>query len=209
MKLLRYLFLTLCFAGHLCSFGQSHSKLFFREDWKEIEAQTPVTQEHVANPDVLLTLYGPGRDSIRKSNHPQIPNDPYYVWSGECKGNWAVGLRHKTYAVDLRGDAKVAIRTRQSGFRQLRIIIKLASGGWLVSDQSVGVTEDWTEKEFKIASIRWRKLDIEAITEGAWEDKPDLSRVEEIGFTDLMEGGGTPASSRLDWIAVYGNAVNR
>ena len=40
--------------------------------------------------------------------------------------------------------------------------------------------------------------------EGAKVTTPDLSRVEEIGFTDLMAGGGSAACSRLDWIEVYG-----
>lgn len=191
------------------SFAQAGSALFFREDWKETTAELPVTQAHVANPDLILTLYGPARDAIKKSNHPRIPNDPYYIWSGECKSNWAVGLRHRTELVDLGGDAKITIRSRQSGFRQLRLLIKLASGEWLVSDQSMDASDDWKEKEFRIADIRWRKLNIETVTEGAWADKPDLGRVEEIGFTDLMAGGGTPASSRLDWIAVYGRAVMR
>ncbi|HEX8040342.1 MAG TPA: hypothetical protein VF490_14390 [Chryseosolibacter sp.] len=210
MKLLKYLLLpALLFPPALPASAQSSGKLFFREDWKEAEAALPVTQEHVANPDLILNLYGPARDSIKKSNHPQIPNDPYYIWSGECKGNWAVGLRHRNQLVDLRGDARIRIRSKQSGFRQLRLILKLQSGTWLVSEQSAPYTENWTEKEFRIARIHWRTLDIETITEGAWVEAPDLSKVEEIGFTDLMEGGGTPASSRLDWIAVYGKAVSR
>ncbi len=210
MKLFKYLLFPvfLC-AVYLPASAQSKGKLFFREDWKQTEAALPVTQEHVANPDLILNLYGPARNGIKKSNHPQIPNDPYYIWSGECKGNWAVGLRHRNQLVDLRGDAKVNIRSKQSGFRQLRLIVKLQSGTWLVSDQSAAYTEDWTEKEFKVATVQWRKLDIETITEGAWVEDPDLSKVDEIGFTDLMEGGGTPASSRLDWIAVYGKPVSR
>lgn len=210
MKLLKYLLLAaiLCPISFAAS-AQPMPGLFFREDWKETEAALPVTQEHVANPDLILNLYGPARDAIKKSNHPQIPNDPYYIWSGECKGTWAVGLRHRSQLVDLRGDASIRIRSRQSGFRQLRLIVKLQSGTWLVSEQSAAYTEDWSEKEFRIAAIHWRKLDIETITEGAWVDNPDLGKVEEVGFTDLMEGGGTPASSRLDWIAVYGKPVKR
>ena len=39
----------------------SRPSLFFREDWKEIAAVAPVTQEHVANPALLLGLTGPAR----------------------------------------------------------------------------------------------------------------------------------------------------
>lgn len=40
-----------------------------------------------------------------------------------------------------------------------------------------------------IADLHWRRLDIENILEGAPVEKPDLSKVDEIGFTDLMRGG--------------------
>jgi hypothetical protein len=33
----------------------SRPSLFFREDWKEIAAATPVTQEHVAQPHGVLS----------------------------------------------------------------------------------------------------------------------------------------------------------
>jgi hypothetical protein len=190
--------------------AQSQSKLFFREDWKEIAAALPVTQDHVSNPHLILTLYGPGADAVKKSNHPEIPNDPFYIWSGECKGSWAVGLRHRSEDVDLSAaDARIKIRSRQSGFRMLRLILKLGNGSWLVSDAAQDYTEDWVEKEFTISSIRWRKLNIENVTEGQWVEKPDLRSVVEIGFTDLMAGGGTPASSRLDWIEVWGRNTRR
>ena len=208
MKLLNYLLISFLFPLiFTCCAAQSSRTLFFREDWKEIEAALPVTQTHVANTALVLSLYGPARGAIKKSNHPEIPNDPYYIWSGECKANWAVGLRHRNQSVDLTGDAKINIRSKQSGFRQLRIMLKLGDGSWVVSDQYAGFTEDWAEKEFRIADIRWRMLNIETITEGQWIENPDLTNVAEIGFTDLMAGGGTPASSRLDWIEVYGKSV--
>lgn len=210
MKLFNYLFFFIVsYSALTSSSAQSQSNLFFREDWKEIDAATPVTQEHVANPDLLLFLYGPAKNGIKKSNHSHIPNDPFYIWSGECTGNWALSLRHRNHWVDLTGNAKINWRTKQSGFRQLRVILKLNNGTWLVSDQYDGYADDWREKEFKIADLRWRKLNIEAVTEGSWEENPDLSKVEEIGFTDLMAGGMTPASSRLDWIEVYGKPAEK
>jgi hypothetical protein len=38
---------------------------------------------------------------------------------------------------------------------------------------------------------------------------PNLSRVDEIGSTDLMRGGESAACSRLDWLEVYGKPVKR
>jgi hypothetical protein len=182
---------------------------FFREDWKETPAELPVSQSHVANPDLLLGLYGPGQHGIKKSNHPQIPNDPYYIWSGACPANWAVTLKHKSNDADLTGPAVIRWRSRQSGFRQLRIILKLSGGRWLVSDLYDDASDDWRVREFNIGSTHWRELDICRVTEGKRAESPDLSRVEEIGFTDLMPGGVSDACSRLDWIEVYGKPVPR
>ncbi len=163
----------------------------------------------MANPKLLLGLYGPGKDGIRKSHHERPADDPYYIWSGACPANCAATLRDRDSFVDLTGFAKLRWRTKQSGFRYLHVAVKLAGGDWLVSEQADGPSSDWREREFNFADLRWRRLDIRKIVEGAWVDHPDLSRVDEIGWTDLMVGGGTPASSRLDWIEVYGVSVKR
>lgn len=184
-------------------------KIFFREDWKESEAALPVTQEHVSGAGLRLLLYGPGRSGIKKSNHLEIANDPFYIWSGECAENWALALRYESKAVDLSGpEASVVFRSRQSGFRRLHIIVRSADGTWLVSEQSQPATEQWAETNFKVRDLRWRKLDIGRVVESSPIETPDLTRVVEIGFTDLMRGGGTPASSRLDWIEVYGKPID-
>ena len=183
--------------------------LFFREDWKESPAATPVTQEHVANPNLVLKLYGPGKDGVKKSHHDTPKDDPFYIWSGTCTGNWAVALRHRDSFADLTGLAKIRWRAKQVGFRRLFPIVKLSDGVWLIADQADGESRDWREREFNLSDLRWRRLDIDKILEGAWVDKPDLSRVDEIGFTDLMAGGASAACSRLDWIEVLGRPVKR
>jgi len=187
----------------------SRPGLLFREDWKETPAMTPVTQEHVVNPDLVMTRHGPGEAKIKKSHHDKPADDPFYVWSGETELNWALSLRNTRVAMDLTGNAKIRWRAKQTGFRQLRIILKLANGRWIISDQFDDDAADWRIREFNVADIRWRVLDIAKVTEGKWEVSPDLSRVDEVGITDLMAGGQTPASSRLDWIEVYARGVPR
>jgi hypothetical protein len=181
--------------------------LFFREDWRETAPATPVTQEHVAHRDLILTRHGPGQAGIRKSHHETPADDPYYVWSGEADGNWAVSLRHRGAAVDLTGPARIRWRSKQAGFRALRPILKLADGVWVVADQADDASLDWRVREFNLADLRWRGLDIESVVEGPWVAAPDLGRVVEVGFTDLMRGGRSQACSRLDWIEVYGRSV--
>ncbi|MCK5700641.1 MAG: hypothetical protein KAI29_05795 [Cyclobacteriaceae bacterium] len=183
--------------------------LFFREDFKETPAEIPVSQKHIANEDVILSLYGSGQDSLKKSHHDKPIDDPYYLWSGLSLDSWAVTFKHrKTYA-DLSSFAKIKWRTKQAGFHNLRIILKLADGRWLVSDQYDGPSNDWRISEFNISDINWWLLDIETIKEikPITGDQIDLSKVEEIGCTDLMKGGLSNACSRLDWIEVYAKPV--
>ncbi|GAB1452869.1 hypothetical protein MASR2M47_29250 [Draconibacterium sp.] len=40
---------------------------FFREDWKETPAEIPLSQKHVNNPELLVNLYGAGKDSLKKA----------------------------------------------------------------------------------------------------------------------------------------------
>jgi hypothetical protein len=183
--------------------------LLFREDFKESPAATPVTQEHIANPSLVLTRHGPAEALIKKSHHDQPADDPFYVWSGDANGNWAISLRHQSAWVDLSGQAKIRWRAKQTGFRQLRLILKLADGRWIISDQFDGPSLDWRVCEINLADCRWRLLDIKKVMEGRPEPNPDLTKVDEIGCTDLMAGGGTPASSRIDWIEVYGRPITR
>ena len=94
-------------------------------------------------------------------------------------------------------------------------MIKLANGTMLVADYEEPSSSYWRETEFYIVDIpRWRVLDekrMDASRDTAWKTDVDLSRVDEIGFTDLNRGGGhgTQANSGLDWIEVHGNTVSR
>ena len=189
--------------------AQYRPSLFFREDWKETPPEVPLSQDHVANPYLVLNLYGAAVDSMKKSNHEQPIDDPFYVWSGLCLDNWAVTLKDPRSFVDLSEFAKIKWRTKQSGFRCLRILLKLGDGTWLVSDQCDGPSGDWQISEFVISDIKWYSLDIKTITETRPVEDPDLSKVDEIGFTDLMKGGRSNACSRVDWMEVYGKALKR
>jgi len=196
--------------------------VFFREDWKfdssVLNQNTPREPEHtivqgdVKNPNLEVRVYG-DKAGTRTVIQP-YNEDITYVMSLLCTSNWAITLRDKTNDVDLTGLAIIKWRTRVSGFHLLRPILKLADGTWLIGDKTVGLSTDWVESEIQLYDVRWRTLDIENVVEGReaqWVDKPDLSRVEEIGFTDLMRGAGhgSGGGSRIDWIQVTGKPVPR
>jgi hypothetical protein len=189
--------------------AQSRPGIAFREDWKETPAALPITQEHVANPDLILTLHGPGVAGVKKSHHDQPADDPYYLWNGDTTAPWAASLRHRKGHIDLSGAARVRWRAKQTGFHELRLIVQVDEKQWLIADQADGPSSDWRERDFVIPDLRWASLDINRITEGKPVVNPNLSNVLAIGVTDLRSGGGTPASSRLDWIEVHGRVVAR
>ena len=186
--------------------------LFFREEWKEAvgggEKPVDATQT-VSSANLELKLYGPGGKDIQVTGTANNESNPVHLWTGVCEQLCAAALRDKENFVDLTGLAMIRWVTKVSGFHQVHPILKLADGTWLVGDHAEGPTIDWRETEFAIADVRWRKLDIKLVVEREWVDRPDLSKVDEIGWTDLMTGGGTPASSRVDWIEVYGKPVTR
>ena len=189
--------------------SNSGAPLYFREDWKETPAETPVTQNHVGNPDLTLALYGTAKDQIKKSHHDRPADDPYYIWSGTCKGSWGVTLARKDRALDLSRGGLVQWRSKQSGERFPRILIRLADGRFYVSDQTDTNAGDWHVFSFIVDRLTWSALNLDTFMPVPSDKKPDLRKVVEIGFTDLEPGGGTPVSSRIDWVEVFGYAVPR
>ncbi len=183
----------------------SADSLYFREDWKEIPFALPITPAHLNNPDLRMETHGPGRLGIKKSNHEDIPNDPFYVWSGECKMPWALSLKKQGKLVDLSSDtARVSWRSRQSGGHALHLLLKLPGERWFISEQNNGSSKDWQDYTFNIADLSWRHFSIIKCIAEEKVPTPDLSEVEQIGFTDQLPGKSSKFSSRVDWLEVYG-----
>ena len=181
--------------------------LFFRESWKDTAA-IPVTQEGVTNPDLELKLYGAAKDDLSVNNEGGIP----HVWTGLCPAGCAVVLKHKESFADLTGKARVRWYTKTSGFHEIRPVVKLSDGTWLVGDHADSYTFDFRESEFYFADLHWLKLDIQKVqTKGTLLDKVDLSKVDEIGFVDLTPGSGHGQGGYSDvgWIEVYAKPVKR
>jgi hypothetical protein len=186
--------------------------LFFREEWK----QTPAGGEHpinvseaLSNPNLELKLYG---KEILLTGSAQDQNNPIHLWTGTCATPCAVALRDKNNYADLTGLARIRWTTKVSGFHQVRLIVKLADGTWLVGDHTDGSVTDWLQSDFSLADVRWLRLDITAVvTKGNIVDKPDLNKVDEIGFVDLLPGSGHGPGGWIDVAAieVFGKAVKR
>jgi hypothetical protein len=144
------------------------------------------------------------------------PTDPPNLWTGVCQTAVAVTLRDRRSYVDLTGLARIRWLTRVSGFHVVRPVVKLADGNWFVGDYGEGASSAnstlFLESEFAVASVRWLPLDISRIvTVGQSWVTPDLSRVDEIGFADLVPGSGHGWGGfvNVGRIRVYGKPVPR
>ena len=123
-----------------------------------------------------------------------------------------LALRDKTRYVDLTGLARIKWNTKTSGFHEIRPIVKLADGTWLAGDHADTSPLDWLTTEFSLAGVRWLKLDAERlVTTGNFVEKPDLTKVDEVGFVDLMpsSGHGPGGWSDVAQLEIYGKPVNR
>jgi hypothetical protein len=173
--------------------------VFFREEWKHQfdrggPPEGPVSQEHVSNPDLELKYYGeaPKADSSGRQEHThagmwmnkRFANDPAHLFTGTCNRPCALTLRHRTEYVDLSGfGSKIRWYVKIAGFHQVRPVLKLADGTYLVGDHADGWVDafDWYVSEILIGSVRWRRLDPDKVvtTLGVpanaigWVQKPD------------------------------------
>jgi hypothetical protein len=188
--------------------------LFLREEWKQTPTggEHPVTADGLANPNLELKLYGSTSKDVQLTGSAQDDNNPIHLWTGLCTTPCAVALRDKNNFADLTGLARMRWVTKMSGFHQVRPIVKLANGTWLVGDHADGSVADWHVSEFNLSQVRWLKLDIErVVTTGNFVDKPDLSKVDEIGFADLIPGSGHGPGGWADVAAidVFAGSVKR
>jgi len=188
--------------------------LFFSETWKTVPngGEHGVTQEQVGGASLELKLYGPSANQVQALGSATDPSNPPHVWTGMTTAPVAVTLRDKDNYVDLTGLARIRWQNKTSGFHQVRPVVKLADGTLLVGDHADGSPLDWHETEFSIAEVRWLKLDSsKVVTHGNFVEHPDLSKVDEVGFADLLPGSGHGPGGWFDvaLFEVYGKPVKR
>lgn len=179
-------------AGVAAERGPQRPLLFFREEWKQAPTggEHPVTAASLANPNLELTLLVPA-GQIMLTGTAGDDNNPVHVWQGLCTTPCGLALRNKQNLADLTGLARLRWTTKMSGYHQIRPILKLADGTWLVGDRAEGSPRDWLVSEISFADVHWMKLDItRAVATGTTIEHVDLSKVDQIGFVDLMPGSG-------------------
>jgi len=199
---------------------QARPPLFLGEGWKALSTPPddhgawPASQAGVASPNLQLTLHGTsGKEIQLVAVRGGGDLYPMNLWTGTTTSPSAASLRDRANFVDLTDPlAKIRWTVRTSGFHQVRPIVKLADGSWLVGDQATGPELDFNQRDVSIADLRWLKLDIaRVVAVGTWLEHPDLSKVDEVGFADLMPGSGHGPGGYVNVgrIEVYGRPVKR
>ena len=188
--------------------------LLFREVWQQPPHTGPlndenrrVTQQAVTNPDLELRLYGTDAHNIQATEHNGIPD----LWNGFTTSPVALTLRYKSAYLDLTGLTRMRWRTRTENLHVLHPVVKLADGTLLAGSQTIsspqvpGEAGDFVVSEVTFDDQRWFTLDPARVVVTREVLHPDLSRVEEIGFVDLMPGGGHgfDGCSNVSWIELY------
>ena len=184
-------------------------QLVLKETWKQAPGNVPVTQEFVTNPALELNQYpGSNKEDFGVTSEGNVP----HIWTGLCASSCALTLSDKDNYLDLTGKAKIRWYTKTSGFHEVRPVLKLADGTFLIGDHVDANTVDYLESEFYLSQVHWLKLDMPKVqTKGTLLDKVDLSKVDAVGFADLTPGSGhgTGGYSDVAWIEVYGKPVKR
>ena len=159
--------------------------------------------------------------AIRKSQHPT----ENYLYTGESVTNWGLTVSDPAAFWDLTGNARIRLKTRNSGYRLLHVMLKTADGKWYVSEEGNGESTALIEMDYIPRDLHCRELVMEDRPTNASNRRqphatrqplvaaavarPDLTQVEQIGFTDLMPGGWIPSSSRVAGFEVYGRRTPR
>jgi hypothetical protein len=180
--------------------------------------QLPFVQANVADPNIELKQYGAAKQVLTNAGN-EVQFIPFSAWTGETEGPFALTFRSKTNMVDLTGGAKIRWATKTSGFHVVRPVIKLADGSMYVGDLASQNPAMMLVSEFPVGTVRWVKLDpmrvVTLATPGGafnqiWAS-PDLSKVDEVGFADLIPGSGhgTGGWVHVGSLEVYGKPVPR
>lgn len=195
-------------------------KSIFREGWTRGPLAQPMTQENLGNQHLTLHIYGDATQ-IRKAMHPLDD----YTYTGETTTHWALTVSDKANLWDVTGGGKLKVTTQNTGFRKLHVVIKTADGKYFASEEGAGESSVFIDTDLVFQDMHWRNLLMTDTPSNASNRRqpdpkrvpiipttkatPDLTQIDEVGFSDLMEGGWIPATSRVKAFELFGKIVPR
>ena len=160
--------------GGVSALGRAESAtLLFHEAWTRAPLTQPMVQENLGNQHLTLHLYGSANE-IRKTRHPTDD----YTYTGEATTNWAITVSDKASSWDLSGNGMIRLKTQNSGYRVLHVIIKTSDGRYFASEEGSGESSTWIERDYVLSDLHWRNLLMtDTPTNASNRRQPDPKRV--------------------------------
>ena len=188
--------------------------LLFSETWKmppysgeQTDENTRVTPAVLTNANLDVKLYGPDAKVIRAAVHEERVD----LWNGMTASPSAVTLRDRRNFLNLTDAARLRWIVRTNAIHSLNPVVKLADGRLIVGDRTITTHGEFLSLEIAYTGMRWYGLDPNKVIVLVEVVNPDLSKVDEVGFADLIPGSGhgTGGWVHVGSLEVYGKAVPR
>ena len=206
----------------------------------DAKCEPALTQAAIANPNLELKVYGAGKPRIEDGEVlGAVLIQGAGLFTGMAEQSYAVTFRDKRNYVDLSGLGRIRWELRASGLNVVHPIVRLADGTWLLGEHADGGNQfERHTFEHTVSEQRWIRLDIGkvmtlgprqtepvdrakanilerefAAARGVWLEsrQVDLTKVDVVGFADLMRGSGHGYGGYIGMgaIEVYGKPVPR
>ena len=173
----------------------TRTPLFFSEEWKSQGEYYKVNPaQAVGNPNLELKLYGPeGKEILITGITLAMRMTLLHLWTGMCTSPCALASSATKRILPKYSDGFAA--AHQNGHQDVRLSQSpFYPPEWVAAyRRSVrkGPPFDWLESDIAVGELKWHKLDPERIvTTGDWVRCPNLSKVDEVGFADLIPPSG-------------------
>lgn len=169
-----------------------------REDFRTNPAHIPLVNADLTSPFLTLRRIGQGADQLKLSHHPEVQNDPHYVWNGQCKGPVLIGFVLKD-RLDLSDPGwHCRLRTKNVGTSRLHLAVQVGAL-WFVQKEALKNKNDWNIQSLPLTGREWLSLSSKTALPGKDVKAPDLSRISAIGFAAPVTPQGSLSCIRLDW----------
>jgi hypothetical protein len=191
--------------------------LLFREVWvrppyegelDDEKKKIRRTDEAITNRNLELKVYGTDVKNLMVAEH----EGRWDLWTGLAMSPVAATLRHKEYYLDLTGRARLRWITRTQGLHVIHPAMKVADGTLIAGSYTVSTEGEFLSSEVAFGNQRWYVLDPQTLVTKVEYKNPDLSKIDEVGFVDLMPSAGIKGVagwSNISAVEVYANSVPR
>jgi len=171
----------------------------FREDFRDdVTAHIPVTPNDLTSKFLGLKRLGPGADKLKLSYHPEIANDPHYIWNGECTGPTLIAFPFQKQLDLSASNWSLRLRTKNVGKSRLHLAVQVGQK-WYVRKESIKNQKNWNVQSIPLHRPTWRSLNPTQVSFGDEVSNIDLTKVDALGFAAPLKPNRSKDCIRLDW----------